>query len=108
YPYHISPVLRIHTIIDTTVKNASVDAVDANLAPLQEDARAAAVNIDPSTGAVRGYFGGNEAEGWDYANGPTETGSTFKVMALAAALQQGIPLSQNYSSAPYDLHGITV
>lgn len=100
--------LRITTTIDPTVQNASVDAVDANLAPLQEDARAAAVTIDPSTGAVRGYFGGNEAEGWDYANGPTETGSTFKVMALAAALQQGIPLSQNYSSAPYDLHGITV
>ena len=100
--------LRITTTIDPTVQNASVDAVDANLAPLQEDARAAAVTIDPSTGAVRGYYGGNEAEGWDYANGPTETGSTFKVMALAAALQQGIPLSQTYSSAPYDLSGITV
>ena len=100
--------LRITTTIDPTVQNASVDAVDANLAPLQEDARAAAVTIDPSTGAVRGYYGGNEAEGWDYANGPTETGSTFKVMALAAALLQGIPLSQTYSSAPYDLSGITV
>ncbi|MDN5706056.1 transglycosylase domain-containing protein, partial [Corynebacterium casei] len=83
--------LRITTTIDPTVQNASVDAVDSNLAPLQEDARAAAVTIDPSTGAVRGYFGGDEAEGWDYANGPTETGSTFKIMALAAALQQGIP-----------------
>lgn len=100
--------LRITTTIDPTVQNASVDAVDANLAPLQEDARAAAVTIDPSTGAVRGYFGGNEASGWDYANGATETGSTFKIMALAAALQQGIPLSQNYSSAPYDLTGITI
>src|SRR5699024_10657888 len=49
--------LRITTTIDPTVQNASVDAVDANLAPLQEDARAAAVTIDPSTGAVRGYFG---------------------------------------------------
>src|SRR5699024_9965372 len=100
--------LRITTTIDPTVQNASVDAVDANLAPLQEDARAAAVTIDPSTGAVRGYYGGNEAEGWDYANGPTETGSKFKVMALAAALHPGIPQSQTYSSAPYDLSGITL
>ncbi|MDN6272659.1 MAG: penicillin-binding protein [Corynebacterium casei] len=100
--------LRITTTIDPTVQNASVDAVDSNLAPLQEDARAAAVTIDPSTGAVRGYFGGDEAEGWDYANGPTETGSTFKIMALAAALQQGIPLSQNYSSGPYQVGDVTV
>lgn len=100
--------LRITTTIDPNVQNASVEAVDANLAPLQEDARAAAVTIDPSTGAVRGYFGGNEAEGWDYANGPTETGSVFKIMGLAAALQQGIPLSTNYSSGPYQVGDATI
>ncbi|MDY3128227.1 MAG: transglycosylase domain-containing protein [Corynebacterium sp.] len=93
--------LRITTTIDMTVQNASVDAVDANLAPLQEDARAAAVTIEPATGAIRGYFGGAETEGWDYANAPTQTGSTFKIITLAAALEQGIPLSAVYSSAPY-------
>lgn len=100
--------LRITTTIDPTVQNASVDAVNTNLAPLQEDARSAAVTIDPATGAVRGYYGGEEVGGWDYANGPTETGSTFKIMALAAALQQGIPLSQTYSSGPYQVGDATI
>nr|WP_255716887.1 transglycosylase domain-containing protein [Corynebacterium sp. ACRPR] len=97
--------LRITTTIDMNVQNNTVQAVDDQLAPLQEDARAASVTIDPKTGAVRGYFGGHDSNGWDYANSPLQTGSTFKIMALAAALQQGISLDTNYSSAPYQLPG---
>lgn len=97
--------LRITTTIDMNVQNNTIQAVDDQLAPLQEDARAASVTIDPKTGAVRGYFGGHDSNGWDYANSPLQTGSTFKIMALAAALQQGISLDTNYSSAPYQLPG---
>ena len=97
--------LRITTTIDMNVQNNTIQAVDDQLAPLQEDARAASVTIDPKTGAVRGYFGGHDSNGWDYANAPLQTGSTFKIMALAAALQQGISLDTNYSSAPYQLPG---
>ena len=97
--------LKVTTTIDMTVQNASTDAAHAQLAVLQEDARAAAVTIDPATGAVRGYFGGDDSNGWDYANSPLQTGSVFKIMALAAALQQGIDLSTYYSSAPYQLPG---
>ncbi|WP_175973881.1 transglycosylase domain-containing protein [Corynebacterium sp. Marseille-Q2823] len=97
--------LKVTTTIDMTVQNASTDAAHAQLAVLQEDARAAAVTIDPATGAVRGYFGGDDSNGWDYANSPLQTGSTFKIMALAAALQQGIDLNTYYSSAPYQLPG---
>ena len=97
--------LKVTTTIDMTVQNASTDAAHAQLEPLQDDARTAAVTIDPATGAVRGYFGGDDPNGWDYANSPLQTGSTFKIMALAAALQQGIGLETNYSSAPYQLPG---
>ena len=97
--------LRITTTIDMNVQNNTIQAVDDQLAPLQEDARAASVTIDPKTGAVRGYFGGHDSNGWDYANSPLQTGSTFKILALAAALQQGISLDTNYSSAPYQLPG---
>ncbi|MBK4158236.1 penicillin-binding protein [Corynebacterium macginleyi] len=100
--------LRITTTIDMNVQNNTIQAVDTQLAPLQEDARAASVTIDPKTGAVRGYFGGHDSNGWDYANSPLQTGSTFKIMALAAALQQGISLDTNYSSAPYQLPGSNV
>lgn len=100
--------LQITTTIDMKVQNGQINAVDTNLAPLQEDARAGAVSIEPKTGAVRSYFGGHDANGWDYANAPLQTGSTFKIMALAAALQQGIPLDTMYSSAPYQLPGSKV
>ncbi|MDO5033156.1 transglycosylase domain-containing protein [Corynebacterium sp.] len=97
--------LKITTTIDMNVQNASTDAIHGQLETLQEDARAAAVTIDPATGAVRGYFGGDDPSGWDYANSGLQTGSTFKIFALAAALQQGIDLSTPYSSAPYQLPG---
>ncbi|MFS0216785.1 transglycosylase domain-containing protein [Corynebacterium striatum] len=100
--------LKITTTIDMNVQNASTEAVDGQLQSLQEDARAAAVTIDPASGAVRGYFGGHESTGWDYANAGLQTGSTFKIFALAAALQQGIGLDTNYSSAPYQLPGSQV
>ena len=97
--------LKVTTTIDMTVQNASTDAAHAELGVLQEDARAAAVTIDPATGAVRGYYGGDDSNGWDYANSPLQTGSTFKIMTLAAALQQGIDLNTYYSSEPYQLPG---
>lgn len=101
--------LQITSTIDMDTQNATLTSVKENLATLQDDARAAAVSVDPRTGAVRGYYGGEEASGWDYANAALQTGSTFKIFGLAAALQQGIPLNAQYSSAPVSLPGgITV
>ncbi len=100
--------LQITTTIDMDVQNNTIAAVDQALAPLQEDARSAAVTIDPATGAILGYFGGNDANGWDYANAGLQTGSTFKIVGLAAALQQGIGLSTPYSSAPYQIPGTDI
>ncbi|WP_394281279.1 transglycosylase domain-containing protein [Corynebacterium sp.] len=101
--------LQITTTIDNDVQQAALDAVDQNLATLQDDARAAVVVVEPGTGAVRGYYGGDDASGWDYADAALQTGSTFKIFGLAAALQQGIPLSATYDSSPVTLPGgITV
>lgn len=97
--------LQITSTIDMATQDATLQTVDENLATLQDDARAAVVSIDPTNGAVRGYFGGEEASGWDYANAALQTGSTFKIFGLAAALQQGIPLSAQYSSEPVTLPG---
>lgn len=97
--------LRITTTIDTQAQNATVDAVHENMASLDPNYRAAAVSVEPGTGAVRAYYGGEDATGWDYGNAPLQTGSTFKIFGLAAALQQGIPLSTMYSSAPVTLPG---
>ncbi|MDY5785466.1 transglycosylase domain-containing protein [Corynebacterium sp.] len=97
--------LEITTTVDATTQ-ADVERISTQrLASLQDDARAAVVAIDPNTGAVRAYYGGDEASGWDYANAGLQTGSTFKIFALAAALQQGIPLTATFDASPVTLPG---
>ncbi|GAB3594023.1 Penicillin-binding protein 1A [Corynebacterium faecale] len=92
--------LQITTTIDPEAQQGAVDAVREQMETHGEEVRAAVVSIDPENGAVRAYYGGEDPGGWDYANSPLQTGSIFKIFGLAAALQQGIPLSQTYSSAP--------
>lgn len=97
--------LEITTTIDSATQQSTVDAVQGNLEGERDNLRSAAVSIEPGTGAVRGYYGGEDAIGWDFADAPLQTGSTFKIFGLAAALQQGIPLSTGYSSAPVTIPG---
>lgn len=100
--------LRIITTIDPKVQDSILAAVDNTMQWEPEINRTAVVSTNPKTGAVVGYYGGDDAEGWDYANAALQTGSTFKVFGLAAALDQGIPLSQQVSSAPVSSGNITI
>ncbi|NLZ58284.1 MAG: penicillin-binding protein [Corynebacterium sp.] len=100
--------LQITTTIDSEAQQGAVDAVRKQLETHGEEVRGAVVSIDPDSGAVRAYYGGEDPGGWDYANSPLQTGSTFKIFGLAAALQQGIPLSQTYSSAPVTIGDATI
>ncbi|MCM3897635.1 penicillin-binding protein [Gordonia sputi] len=111
--------LKITTTIDPKAQNAAVQAAcrenkiyscdNGVLNGEPDKIRDAVVSIDPKTGGVRGYYGGDDGQGWDYAQAGLQTGSSFKVFALIAALQQGIPLSKVYSSAPYQTStGLTV
>ncbi len=97
--------LRITTTIDPQVQSANVSAANELREGEPKDIRTAVVSIDPKTGGVQGYFGGNDGNGYDYAQADLQTGSSFKVFALVAALEQGIPLSKSYSSAPFDSAG---
>ncbi|MCQ4619111.1 penicillin-binding protein [Corynebacterium sp. CCUG 71335] len=92
--------LQIKTTIDPHVQQQILDTAETQMATLQEDARTGVVAIDPKNGEVRGYYGGDDPSGWDYADAGLQTGSTFKIFGLAAALQQGIPLSAPYDSSP--------
>lgn len=100
--------LQITTTIDSTVQNGVEEAVNEQLELQTDKVRAAVVSIEPSTGAVRGYYGGQDGNGWDFANAPLQTGSTFKIFGVAAALQQGIPLNRVYSAAPVRVGSSTV
>ncbi|MDO5684862.1 MAG: transglycosylase domain-containing protein [Bifidobacterium sp.] len=100
--------LKITTTIDPTTQNAIQEQVDKQMASYPQNYRTSVVSIDPKTGAVKGYYGGSDPNGWDYANTGLQTGSTFKIFGLAAALEQGIPLTKVYSSAPVTKNGITI
>ncbi|MFE7747050.1 transglycosylase domain-containing protein [Nocardia sp. NPDC057455] len=100
--------LQITTTIDPKAQQAAVDAATKNMDGEPENLRTAVVSIDPRTGAVRAYYGGNDGQGYDFANAGLQTGSSFKVIGLAANLEQGIPLSQLYDSSPITVNGIKI
>ncbi|HEY7054463.1 MAG TPA: transglycosylase domain-containing protein [Mycobacterium sp.] len=100
--------LTITTTIDPKAQQAAVDAVDNTLDGQSPDMRAAVVSIDPKTGAVKAYYGGNDAHGFDFAQAGLQTGSSFKVFALIAALEQGIGLGYKLDSSPLTVDGIKI
>ncbi|MDQ1182594.1 membrane peptidoglycan carboxypeptidase [Rhodococcus sp. SORGH_AS303] len=100
--------LQITTTIDPQDQQAAIDAVNSNMEGEPSELRTASVSIDPRTGAVRSYYGGVDGRGFDFAQSGLQTGSSFKVFGLAAALDQGIPLSQMYDSSPLTVNGISI
>ncbi len=100
--------LQITTTIDPAAQQAAVNAVETYMEGEPSELRTAVVSVDPHTGAVRAYYGGTDGTGYDFANAGLQTGSSFKVFGLAAALDQGIPLSQMYDSGPLNVHGISI
>ncbi|HEU4362250.1 MAG TPA: transglycosylase domain-containing protein [Mycobacterium sp.] len=100
--------LRITTTIDTQAQQSAEQAVAKYLDGQNPDMRAAVVSIDPRSGAVLAYYGGDDANGFDFAQAGLQTGSAFKVFALVAALEQGIGLGYQVDSSPLTVHGIKI
>ncbi|WP_432421388.1 transglycosylase domain-containing protein [Nocardia carnea] len=100
--------LRIVTTIDAKAQEAAQAAATGSLEGQPPELRSAVVSIDPRSGAVRAYYGGADGIGFDFAQAPVQTGSAFKTFAVLAALQQGIPLSRAFDSAPVDVNGVDV
>ncbi|UXA21055.1 penicillin-binding protein [Mycobacterium sp. SMC-4] len=100
--------LQITTTIDPQAQSAAVDAVEQYLDGQDPDMRAAVVSIDPKTGGVKAYYGGSDANGFDFAQAGLPTGSSFKVFALIAALEQGMGLGYQVDSSPLSVNGIEI
>ena len=96
--------LQITTTIDPQAQEAAVDAVGNYLDGQMPEMRAAVVSIDPRTGAVKAYYGGSDAQGFDFAQAGLPTGSSFKVFALVAALEQGMGLGYQVDSSPLKIN----
>ena len=100
--------LQITTTIDPQAQSAAQDAVEAALDGQDPEMRAAVVSIDPRTGGIIAYYGGSDANGFDFAQAGLPTGSAFKVFALIAALQQGMGLGFQVDSSPLSVNGIEI
>lgn len=100
--------LQITTTIDPKAQKAAEEAAAETLDGQDPDMRTAVVSIDPKTGGVKAYYGGTDAQGFDFAQAGLPTGSSFKVFALVAALQQGMGLGFNVDSSPVELNGVKI
>ncbi len=100
--------LQVTTTIDPKAQQAAEKAVSKYLDGQDPDMRAAVVSIDPHNGAIRAYYGGSDANGFDFAQAGLQTGSSFKVFCLIAALEQGIGLGYQVDSSPLTVDGIKI
>ncbi len=98
--------LRITTTIDPTRQRQAMDAVHDALAGQPDNLRSALVAIDPQTGGVLAYYGGDNGLGLDYARAERLAGSTFKPFAVLAALQQDPPVGLGTSFAGEPVPGL--
>lgn len=110
---------RIRTTINRAMQ-ASAEAVARQAAKGSElndqpkNLMAAVVSVEPKTGRVLAYYGGDDGTGFDYAGkntiggqltGGHPPGSSFKVYTLAAALDAGISVKSHWDAKPFKPEG---
>jgi penicillin-binding protein 1A len=97
--------LRIYTTIDGHLQRAADAAIHSVLA-LPTDPATALISIDPVDGAIRAMAvadPGNAVNELNFATSASrQPGSTFKAIALTAAVERGMnPYAASYLSAPF-------
>ncbi|MGV9798369.1 transglycosylase domain-containing protein [Mycobacterium sp. NPDC003449] len=100
--------LQVTTTIDPQAQESAEEAASKYLDGQDPTMRTAIVSVDPHDGAIKAYYGGSDANGFDFAQAGLPTGSSFKVFALVAALQQGIGLGYQIDSSPVTVNGIKI
>jgi penicillin-binding protein 1A len=101
--------LKIYTTLDPEMQSYAEEAVDSVLTE-PEDPQAALVSVTPR-GEVRAFVGGKDytnvrrARGFSFASdNKRQTGSSFKPLTLATAIEEGISPSSRFSGrSPYTI-----
>ncbi|HEV2057889.1 MAG TPA: transglycosylase domain-containing protein, partial [Solirubrobacteraceae bacterium] len=98
--------LRIRTTIDLKLQRKARQAISKNLS-FDGAPSAAIVSIDPKNGYIRAMASSAKYSNSQFnlaADGKRQPGSAFKIMALVAAVREGIhPAAASFQSAPLKL-----
>jgi membrane peptidoglycan carboxypeptidase len=104
--------LQIKTTINLKAQKAAEEAAQRSSSDSPMNGRpktyqAAVVAIEPETGRVLAYYGGDDPNGWDFAGlnydadgkiiGGVAPGSTFKIYTLAAGLDANISFKTRWN-----------
>jgi penicillin-binding protein 1A len=97
--------LIVKTTLDPKVQQAAEEEVARSMGNNEPNLQMALVAVEPPTGYVRAIVGGRDYATSQYNtayNTPgRQTGSSFKPFVLAAALEEGIPLTKRYSGTTF-------
>lgn len=98
--------LKVYTTIDLKLQRAARAAI-ANTLTIPDPPSAAIVTMDPATGQIKAMASSASYGDRKFnlaAQGRRQPGSTFKTMALMAAVRKGVrPESTSYVSKPLDI-----
>ncbi|HEX4360001.1 MAG TPA: transglycosylase domain-containing protein, partial [Pseudonocardia sp.] len=103
--------LKITTTIDPVLEKDAADIATKVLKAQPPNLRAALVSVDPRTGAILAYYGGDNGVGLDYAQVLKQPGSSFKPFVMTAALEKNPPIGLGTDfdgSSPQTIAGQTV
>jgi membrane peptidoglycan carboxypeptidase len=103
--------LTITTTIDENLEKKAADISAKALRPQPKNLRTALVSVDPRTGGIVAYYGGENGVGLDYARVLKQPGSSFKPFVMTAALLHKPPISiytEFDGSSPQTIAGQTV
>ncbi|WP_285650949.1 transglycosylase domain-containing protein [Actinomycetospora sp. NBRC 106375] len=84
--------LQVTTTIDNRMQQQAADSVERRLRGQPGNLRSSLVSVDPRTGAVLAYYGGEDGSGFDYAQTQRQPGSSFKPFVMLAALERNPPI----------------
>ncbi|MGW5051198.1 transglycosylase domain-containing protein [Actinokineospora sp. NPDC004072] len=86
--------------IDPKAQKIAEDSVREIMKGQPKNLHPALVAVDPNTGEIRAYYGGEKGYEFDYAAALQQPGSAFKPFDLVALLKTGKGLGESYSSTP--------